>query len=283
MKLSSLALEAFYAVSKTSNFSRAAKTLHITQSALSQRILNLEEQLETKLFIRDPSGARLSESGQVLLRYCQAQSALEEEALSRLGQSKNRKEPGLAGTIRIAGYSSVMRSIIFPRLSELVRKNPAIKIEAFVRELSELPALLRSGQADFIVLDRILESSELESRVLGEEEYVLVEAKRITGRNQIYLDHDPEDTTTRRFFELQGKRFPSGFRQSYLDDIYGILDGVASGWGRAVLPRHLIQNRSDLRVFSKMKPLRIPIVLHFYKQPYSSELFRNALQSMLRI
>lgn len=283
MKLSSLFLEAFFAVSKTLHFSRASKELHITQSALSQRILNLEDHLGAKLFIRDPGGVRLTESGLLLLRYCQAQSAIEEELLSKLLPAANKSTSDLGGTIRIGGFSSVVRSIVMPKINGLVSKNPQIKVEVFVRELSELPSLLKRGQVDFIVLDHVLSESALESRELGEEENVLVESKRGTLRKHIYLDHDPEDNTTQRFLEAQGKKMLSPFERSYLDDIYGILDGAAMGWGRAVVPLHLLRGRSDLRLVPGYKSLRSPMVLHFYKQPYYSELFHRTLKCLVSV
>lgn len=193
MKLSSLFLEAFFAVSKTLNFSRASKELHITQSALSQRILNLEDHLGTKLFIRDPAGARLTESGHLLLRYCQAQSALEEELLSKLLPKPNKNESSLGGTIRIGGFSSVVRSLVMPRLNSLVSRNPQVKVEIFVRELSELPSLLKRGQADFIVIDRALEGSDLEYREIGEEENVLAESKKCILRKHDHITFAVED------------------------------------------------------------------------------------------
>ena len=47
MGLSSLHLDAFFAAAQSLNFSQAAKELHITQSALSQRIKALEEESKT--------------------------------------------------------------------------------------------------------------------------------------------------------------------------------------------------------------------------------------------
>jgi DNA-binding transcriptional LysR family regulator len=273
MKLSSLSLEAFHAVSKSLSFSRAAAEVHITQSALSQRILNLEEELQMKLFIREPSGVRLTESGLILLRFCQTQSALEEEALGQLSQLTDKTKTGLSGTLRLGGFSTVLRSLLMPRLGPLVENHPAVKLELFSEELSVLPGLLRRGLADYIVLDRILDDRDLESHALGFEENVLIEAKGGTKRPDTYLDHDSEDKTTVRFWELQGKKAsPARFSRSYLDDIYGIIDGVALGWGRAVVPRHLVENHRGVRILPGYKPLKTPIVLHYYRQPYYSKL-----------
>jgi DNA-binding transcriptional LysR family regulator len=82
MPIDSNRLEAFYSVAKFSNFSKAAESLGLTQSALSQRVAKLEDELSTNLVIRDSAGIRLTSSGQELLRYCHAQKSLEEELLS---------------------------------------------------------------------------------------------------------------------------------------------------------------------------------------------------------
>src|SRR4051812_42865459 len=102
MSLSSLQLDAFLTVAQTLNFTKAADQLHITQSALSQRIMKLEEELETSLFIRDRAGLKLTEAAQDLIRYCRCKNSLEDEFLSGL------RDASLAGVIRIGGLSSLM-------------------------------------------------------------------------------------------------------------------------------------------------------------------------------
>jgi DNA-binding transcriptional LysR family regulator len=72
MGLQTSHLEAFSEVAKLRSFSKAAKVLHVTQSALSQRVMNLESEIGHALFIRDPAGIRLTDEGQELLRYCRS-------------------------------------------------------------------------------------------------------------------------------------------------------------------------------------------------------------------
>ena len=115
MSLQSNQLDAFMAVAELLNFTKAADKLHITQSALSQRILNLESELQTTLFIRDRSGLKLTEQSFDLIRYCQSRMTLEDEFINSL-KSKNSKD--LAGVLKIGGFSSVMRSVIQPSLKK---------------------------------------------------------------------------------------------------------------------------------------------------------------------
>jgi DNA-binding transcriptional LysR family regulator len=232
MKLSSLQLEAFYAIAKAGNFTVAASELHVTQSALSQRILNLERELDTTLVIRDRAGLRLTEIGQNLLRFCQTQSALEADFLSQI-----KSKETLGGVIRIGGFSSVMRSVILPSLSFLINENPLLKLEFHIRETHELLSLLKHGEVDFIVTAENLNRDEIECVKLGTEQNVLVEKENYKGPD-IYLDHNETDETTLKYL----RKFGSAKKLSrrYLDDVYGLLDGVKLGLGKAILPVHLI-------------------------------------------
>ena len=139
--LSSIQLEAFLAVSQTLNFTLAAEKLHVTQSALSQRIINLENELGTTLLIRDRAGIRLTEVGSSLVRFCQVKNSFEDEFLSSI-HSNNRTE--LSGIIRIGGFSSVSNSIILPSLSALMKQNSKIKLQLISKELSDLYSLLKT-------------------------------------------------------------------------------------------------------------------------------------------
>lgn len=277
MSLSSRQLDAFLEVARTRNFSRAAHNLRLTQPALSQRILNLEEELETVLFIREPSGIRLTERGEALLRYGQMRESMETELMT---DWKNPQPQKLGGVLRIGGYSTVMRSVMIPALRRMLSENPAIQVEIKTREIRELPTLLRQGEVDFLLVDSAINKSGWQSHRLGYEENVMVESARGPSAAESYLDHDPEDATTHAFFRLN-KLDARGLRRSYLDEIYGILDGVAAGWGRAVVPRHLLKDRPDIRVLDGLRALRVPVVLHYYQQPFYSKLHQECLKCLL--
>jgi hypothetical protein len=71
----------------------------------------------------------------------------------------------------------------------------------------------------------------------------------------------------------------------YLDEAYGIVDGVAWGFGRAVLPRHMIEGDDRIRILQPKKTLRIPVFLNFFAQPYYTKLqkeTRRAIQEGFR-
>ena len=74
-------LRTFIEVSKSRHFGRAAETLYLTQSAVSFRIRQLEQQLGVALFARHRNNIQLTPSGEKLLPYA-------ESILTTLGKAK---------------------------------------------------------------------------------------------------------------------------------------------------------------------------------------------------
>jgi DNA-binding transcriptional LysR family regulator len=277
MGLSSLQLDAFFAAARTLNFSQAAEELHITQSALSQRIKALEEELDLTLFTRLPRGVQLTEAGERLLRYCQARFTMEVELLEQLTGSARH---GLGGMLRIAGYSSIVRSVLIPALAPLLREHANVQAHIQNGEIRELPDLLLTGNVDFIVTDGPLHRADIESVALGQEIYVMCEGAQLVASDERYLDHDPSDTTTNRFLASQ-ERPVTEYRRAFMDEIYAIIDGVAAGLGKAVVSRHLVVDDARIRILDRYRSMSVPVLLHYHKQPHYTALHRAAVETLV--
>jgi len=61
-------MNAFLQAARTGSFSRAARELHLTHSAISQQVRSLEEFIGQPLFMRDAGGSQLTDAGQLLAR-----------------------------------------------------------------------------------------------------------------------------------------------------------------------------------------------------------------------
>jgi len=267
MSISSIQLEAFFALTQTLNFTKAAARLHVTQSALSQRILNLEQDLQVTLFIRDRAGLKLTESALELVRYCQSKNHLEEEVIAKL---KNNSSKELVGSIRIGAFSSIMRSVLQPSVSNLVKQNPGLKLQLITKEIHDLPVALKYGEIDYMILDHRLDKEELERIPLGFEHNVLIKKKNYKGP-EIYLDHDENDLITFEYFKV-AKRKIKKLDRRFLGDVYGLVDGVLRELGMAVVPKHIIKEIKEIEVIEPLVILKIPVALYFYKQSFYSSL-----------
>jgi DNA-binding transcriptional LysR family regulator len=277
MSLSSLQLDAFLAVAQTLSFSQAAKSLFVTQSALSQRIKNLEEDVQVTLFVRHHNGLSLSEEGTRLLRYCQLRAALETELLETLGKPKGLQ---LGGVMRIAAYSTVLRSAVLPALAPLLRKHADIQCRFVTGETWEILEQFKQGQFDFLLLDSAIEKPGMISHCLGEEKYCLFASASHQTRMNTFLDTHENDLLTERFLRLQKQKIPA-YKRAYVSDIYAIADSVAEGLGRAVLPLHLFQKDKRLKKEQEFQEMSVSVFLHFWEQPYYTQLHEEVRNELL--
>lgn len=275
MKLVSHQLEAFFETARLRSFSRAAEALAVTQSALSQRISNLEKDLEVSLFVRDPAGPVLTTAGETLLRHCQVARSLEDDVLGQLKSSQGQ----LRGSVRIAGFSSVLRSVVIPALAPFLRSHPLVHCEFSSHEVLDLADILRRGEADFVVLDFHLQKKGVTEHVLGHEEYVVIESAKFEAPEDLYLDHGPHDNATETYFQSQAHA-PKTWRRSFMGDVYGIINGVEMGLGRAVMSRHLIEGNNKVRVLKGFKKYQRAVTLNYFEQPYYSKLHQEIVTQL---
>ena len=118
-------LLAFVTVAREGSFTRAAGTLGVTASALSQAIKALEERLGIRLLTRTTRSVSTTSAGERLMnaighRFDEIESEL--DALTEL-----RDKP--AGTVRITCGDNVLHTILLPKLTPLLREYPDIKLE----------------------------------------------------------------------------------------------------------------------------------------------------------
>lgn len=271
MKINNLGLLAFYQCALTKNMTEAAQVLGVTQSALSQRISALESDLEATLFIREAKTLSLTPTGLELLNYCNSYKALEDEFLLKVKGSHE-----LTGPIRIGAYSSVLRSLILPKLAGFLRQHPKVNADFKSYETDELYDVLRSAKADLIVTDTHLDKKGVIEVVIGNEEYVVIESTKFACSQNIYIDHDVADKTTEEFFAKQ-THAPKAYQRIYLGDVYGVIEGVEQGLGRAVMSKHLIEGNKKVKVVTTFKKVQRPIILCYYDRPFYPELFKKIL------
>lgn len=117
-------LHYFQAVAQYCSFTRAAKALHVSQPALSQQIKQLEEHLGAQLFDRQGRSVRLTDSGEVYLRYVrQALQDLEagRKALHDVGDLSR-------GSLRIAVAPTFSTYLLGPLVEAFHRRYPNVTL-----------------------------------------------------------------------------------------------------------------------------------------------------------
>ncbi len=134
----------FNEIAQTLSFSTAARNLFISQSAVSQVIKQLENELQVQLFIRMPKGVLLTQEGLLLHSYIHEALNLITTAENKLSNLSELQE----GSLTLAAGDSFSEFFLTPYLSEFHKKYPNITIKVINRTSSEVKELLKNGQVD---------------------------------------------------------------------------------------------------------------------------------------
>jgi len=118
-------LRYFVAVAEALSFRAAALKLHVSAPALSQQIIQLEQEMDVRLFDRERSGTRLTNSGRVFLE--QARSLL--AAATRAQEIAKDAQKGSRGRLRV-GYTSALLAEFMPQcLMVFSARFPEVDVE----------------------------------------------------------------------------------------------------------------------------------------------------------
>jgi DNA-binding transcriptional LysR family regulator len=121
-------LQAFLAVARERNFTRAASQLGVSQSALSQTISGLEARLGLRLLTRTTRSVATTEAGERLLRA--VGPAIDDIDAGLAALNELREKP--AGTIRITAHDHAVKAVLWPALLTLLPDHPDIHVEIVI-------------------------------------------------------------------------------------------------------------------------------------------------------
>lgn len=173
----------FCEVAKLGSFSKAAKSLYMTQPAVSQAIMQLESELEIRLFTRTPRGVVLTNEGEILFEYANSAINLINVGEKKIIESKNL----MAGELRIGVGDTISRYFLLPFLEEFHSKYPKIKLKVINRTTLELTDLLKSGEVDVAICNLPVKDSTLEIMELMDIHDIFVCGEKYKDRISIPL------------------------------------------------------------------------------------------------
>ena len=134
----------FQEVARMGNISAAAQNLYISQSAVSQSIKQLEEQLQVRLFSRSTRGVVLTSEGKLLLDYVSHGLGLIQCGEEKLAQSRQL----LTGELIIGASDTVTKTYLVSRLEAFHQNYPAIQIRILNGTSQMVLDYLHAGQVD---------------------------------------------------------------------------------------------------------------------------------------
>jgi len=177
----------FSVVAKNNSFSSAAKDLYMTQPAVSQAMMQLENELGTRLFNRTPKGVTLTTEGSLLFEYTNSAIGLLDAGEEKLLEFKNLT----TGQLKIGVGDTISRFFLMPYLEAFHTMYPNIKLQMLNGTTSEICNFIKSGEVDIGFCNFPIEDSTLQLTVCTDIQDIFVcgeKYKTLSSKSLSYED-----------------------------------------------------------------------------------------------
>jgi LysR family transcriptional regulator, chromosome initiation inhibitor len=165
-------LAALAAVVGEGSFERAAQRLHVTPSAVSQRIRQLEERIGAVLVQRG-TPCTATPAGLPLLRHAERVALLEADLASALpGLARARGAAAPRSTLRIAVNADSLATWFVPALARFAQSQPQVQLDLVLEDQDHAVELLRRGEVLAAVTSHAAAVQGCNSHALGRLRYV---------------------------------------------------------------------------------------------------------------
>lgn len=163
-------LKAFHKVAATGSFTKAARELFLTQSAVSQQISALENEIGGKLFDRSGRKILLTGEGEVLLSYAERLFDLHEEIETLFGGLRTLRKGKVA-----VGATAVIGTYFMPTVNSTYhRQYPGIEIDLRMGNSEQVLRMILDREVDMGIAGLIKKDPALHNVFLHRERLMFV-------------------------------------------------------------------------------------------------------------
>lgn len=225
----------FLAVVSAGNFVSAAEQLHVTQSTVSARIHNLENQLGCILFVRNKAGTTLTPSGQQFQKHASTLVRTVELARHDVGVPK-----GFRAALTVGGRFGLWEQLLLRWLPLMHEGAPDISLRAEIGFEADLMQGLVEGRLDIGVMYAPQSRPGLTVEPLLEERLILVstdpDGTPMPGQGYVYVDWGPE------FYARHSACFPEFLGAAVTANIGWLgLHHILANGGSGYFPTRLVR------------------------------------------
>ncbi|EEY35025.1 LysR family transcriptional regulator [Pseudoleptotrichia goodfellowii] len=251
-------LKIFYEASNEKSFTKAAKKLYISQSAVSIQIKKLEHTLGLQLIERNSKNFKLTFAGKELFRMSRDIF----EKISRMENEMRKILQYKKGKISIGATHNIGEPVLPGIMIEFRKNNPEIEFDLYIKNKESLIKHLKEGTVDIALMEEyFIEDKEI--KVIETEEYPFVVVSGTEVRDYRELIDIPllkRDTMlTNKYLDLFEKII--GFNLDKRISINGSIETmknlIKNGLGFAVLPYY--------SVYEEIKKGTLKVIYSFEK------------------
>lgn len=238
--------DALIKIIETGSFTKAAEEQGYTQSAISQMIHSLEEELSATLILRSRRGVALTPEGEEYLPYIKTVYYAYRELME-----KHKEMQGLQkGIVRIGTFSSVSSNWLPGLMKDFKALYPSVYFELYQGEYTSIAQWIKEGSVDFgfvnpaaeavaglsiipLQQDEMLAVLPTQHRLVSKPSLTL---KDLAGEPFILLD-EGQFSVPLMFFMQHG--LAPNIQYRVMDD-YTIIAMIEEGLGIAILPKLIV-------------------------------------------
>jgi len=242
-------LRTYLAIGQERSISRAAARLFVTQSAVSQSLKRLEEQLDCALILRRGPRFDLTQAGEEVLDIAQEMYG----NVTRLGTAVEDAVEDVVGKVRVLSISLVQSSLYDEFLADFHQQHPRVELEVEVMRSSDIQSSLNQKTASVGVGLCRFAQPKLERVPMMRQRYAFFCGKRhrLFGQRRLSLDAlKGENFVSFTSDQIGGNLSPltvfrdeHGFtgkivaKSSSFEEIRRL---IIAGYGIGCLPEHLV-------------------------------------------
>lgn len=165
-------IETLLAVAEMRNFTKAAKALSLTQPAVSHHISQMESELGVKLFLRGKGPLKLTQEGEIAIRYAKRMTALYDKMRTEISDlEKNLTK------LRIGITHTSESNLITEVLGKFTNRRQGLSLTIITDTIKNLYDMLTNYEIDLAIVEGTPVHPALHSLMLGTDFLVCVLSK----------------------------------------------------------------------------------------------------------
>lgn len=259
-------LKYFLAVAEELNFTKAAEKLFISQPPLSRQIIELEEEIQARLFIRNNKKVALTEAG----KYFEKEVKDLFNNLERITLKTKKIAENVSGEFRIAYISSIYSSVISELIKHLKEQFPYVNFKLFEVSTTKQIDALEQGKIELGIIRSPIKSPKIKSQLWFQDGFSVVYNKGL-----MHIDSEKEIPNLKdETFVFFNKDYAPHYHEVLLElcafygftpkvvhesnNINSIVQLVKNGLGISIVPSNIARNNQDPEIgFIELKKVNL--------------------------
>lgn len=248
----------FLKLSEVRNFTKTANEMFVAQSTVTNRIAELEKELNKKLFIREKNNIALTEEGNLFLSYAKRIISLENEVKLQINSTNFYHN-----TIKVGTTNTIYQCHLYIFIKDIMQKHADTNIKVTISHSLNMLHRMQDGLLDVVFSYIPLKKSGYICNLFAVDELILVTSSKNTEYKSGISKHDLVNINYLFCnFALQDvgifirELFPKFYQFSFeIDNSITLIKYLIDNIGYSFLPKSLVMtyiNNGDL--------IRIPLM-----------------------